>query len=82
MHAENDYPLWFDETMAELIAWFENATLPEQPFQLSPWEKITNPSGYYDALRRDITAGPTGPRARFDAVKSDLQRLKAFCESS
>jgi len=70
-----------EESMSDLVKWFENAKLPNQPFQLSSYENITDPSAYYDTLRRDIAAGPSGPRAKFDVVKSDLQRLKTFCEN-
>lgn len=66
--------------MSDLIKWFENAELPDQPFQLSSCENIIDPSGYYDALRRDIAEGSKCPRGRFDTVKGDLARLKAFCE--
>jgi len=69
-----------EESMADLIKWFENANLPDQPFQLSCWENIATPAAYYEALHRDIAAGSNSPRVRYDVVKSDLQRLKAFCE--
>jgi len=69
-----------EESMSDLVKWFENAKLADQPFQLISWENITNPSAYYEALHRDIAAGSNSPRARYDVLKSDLQRLKAFCE--
>jgi len=69
-----------ESAMSDLIKWFENAKLPDQPFQLSSWGNITTPAAYYEALHRDIAAGSNSPRARYDVVKSDLQRLKAFCE--
>jgi len=70
----------WDESMAGLIQWFSNATLPEQPFSVSPYEHILCPEKYYEAMRRDIAAGPRGARSRYGVLQSDLQRLKDYCE--
>ncbi len=70
----------WNETMKELIGWFEAASLPEEPFSINSYEHILQPATYYIALRRDIEAGPSGPRARFGALQGDLQRLRDYCE--
>ncbi len=69
------------EPMAGLVKWFLNAQLPEEPFTLSPYERILQPSQYYIALRRDIESGLKGPRSIYGALEDDLQRLKAYCEA-
>jgi len=76
---DHDNGKW-DEPMAELIRWFLNYDLPEQPFSISPYEQVLHPARYYEALKRDIEAGPKCPRARYGALQSDLQRLKVYCE--
>lgn len=69
-------PEW-STPMGDLVNWFLNSRLPEEPFSLSPYEKALHPDKYYMALRLDIEAGPQGPRAR--ALAHDLRRLKNFC---
>jgi len=69
------------ESMAKLLEWFINARdLPEQPFSLCSYERIPNPEKYYEGHKRDIDAGPKGPRSRYGAIQSDLRRLKESCE--
>jgi len=75
----NPADVW-PEPMVCLVQWFLNATLPEEPFSPSGYEHILHPATYYESLRRDIEAGPKGPRSRYGALQDDLQRLKAYCE--
>jgi len=70
----------WNESMVALIRWFLNATLPGQPFSPSGYEHVLHPEKYYGALKRDIEAGPRGPRSRCGVLQSDLQSLKAYCE--
>lgn len=66
--------------MLELIRWFESADLPMQPFAVNDFENILDPAKYYEVLKREIAAGPRGPRLKYGVLQSDLQRLKAYCE--
>jgi hypothetical protein len=69
------------EPMTSLVYWFANTKdLPAQPFELSSYETIFHPVRYYEALRRDIEAGPKGPRSRYGVLQGDLQRLKFYCD--
>lgn len=70
----------WNEPMIGLIRWFLNAKLPGRPFELTPYETIRWPAKYYECLRRDISAGPKGPRSRYGALQAGLQRLKMYCE--
>ena len=65
---------WDSET-AELIRWFSGAEPPTKPFELSKGVTVANPAHFWEALRRDIAAGPRGPRARYGALQQDLRRL-------
>ena len=67
--------IW-DREMLDLIAWFENARLPETAFDLYPWAKVTCPEKFYHGLRIDILAGPKGARARWGALQKNLRRLR------
>lgn len=64
--------------MARLIAWFETAVPPAQPFRLSQREIIANPEGAFAALRREIGLGPTSIRARRGVLEIKLQQLEAI----
>ena len=75
----NPADVW-PKPMRSLIHWFLNADLPKEPFSPSAYEHILHPATYYESLKRDIEAGPRGPRARYGALQGDLQRLKAYCE--
>ncbi len=70
-------PSWDSETAA-LVEWFERTPAPAQPFQLSPGVFVARPNHFWEALRRDIAAGPNGPRARYGALQEDLRRLAAL----
>jgi len=71
----------WDESTTELIKWFLNANLlPQQSFSPAGFENILNPEKYYEYLKRDIEAGPKGPRSRYGALRGDLERLKTYCE--
>ncbi len=67
-------PSWDSETAA-LVEWFERTPAPAQPFRLAPGVFVARPAHFWEALRRDIAAGPNGPRARYGALQSDLRRL-------
>ncbi len=70
-------PSWDSETAA-LVEWFERTPAPTQPFQLSPGVFVARPAHFWEALRRDIAAGPSGPRAKYGALQQDLRRLAAL----
>jgi len=70
----------WDRDTAEMIERFHRADqdgrLPTDPF---PWRwpgsRVDDPAQFYDSLRQAITAGPTGTRAAFGALASDLAAL-------
>jgi len=48
---------------------------PREPFPLSPFERVLSPDKYFEALRKDVEAGPKWPRAKTGALRDDLLRL-------
>ncbi len=73
--ARNTQP-WSSE-MQELIAWFETASCPEEPFYLQPHMRVMDPAKFFESLWREIDAGPRGVRARMGTLQSDLRALRA-----
>ncbi len=71
---------WDTETAA-LVEWFERTPAPAQPFQLSPGVFVARPAHFWEALRRDIAAGPNGPRTVYGSLQKDLRRLAALFQS-
>ena len=65
---------WDAET-ANLIMWFETTEPPARPFELSRGVVVANPARWWEALRRDIAAGPGVGRAYTGALQQDLRRL-------
>ena len=47
-----------------------------RPVQLSQAETVVDMTLFVQGLRRDLEAGPGGPRARYGALKADLKALK------
>ena len=68
---------WDAETTA-LIEWFNGTEPPSGPFELCRGVTVANPKRFWEALRRDLGAGPNGPRARYGALQQDLWRLAAL----
>ncbi len=68
---------WDSET-AELIRRFLNTHPPTEPFELSKGVTVIKPALWWTVLRRDIAAGPNGPRAHYGSLKEDLRRLAAL----
>jgi hypothetical protein len=58
-----------------LIEWFRTAPTQEAPFHTNGHTKVIDAGLFYKALRRDILAGPRGPRARTGALQDDLREL-------
>jgi len=73
----NAKELWPPEVQA-LINWFQIQAPPAESFYLEPHMRVLDPSKFFDALRHEIKAGPTGPRARMGTLQSDLRKLKAY----
>lgn len=65
---------WKAET-AIIIEWFMNAVPPSEPFDLYPHVKVIHPRRFWDAIRRDIAAGPGVVRAETGALQKDIRRL-------
>ena len=59
-----------------LIDWFLTMNPPVEPFHLEPHRRIVNPSKFFAALRKDIEAGPDGPRGKYGALIQDLIAMK------
>lgn len=64
--------------LAELVAWFQanRERLPRKPFRLTPWAFVREPERFYQSIERDVTRGPSGPRARFGGLHADLLALR------
>jgi len=62
--------------MRPLIDFLEFAApeLVAAPFHFKPGEFVIEPAGFLAALRRDVAAGPDGPRA--GPLQADLERLR------
>ncbi len=65
----------WDAEMLTLIRWFLGTRPPAGPFELCRGVTVLKPALWWTATRRDIAAGPNGPRARYGALQQDLQRL-------
>ncbi len=65
----------WDAEMLTLIRWFLGTHPPTEPFELSKGVTIIRPALWWTATRRDIAAGPGGPRAHYGALQQDLRRL-------
>ena len=65
-----------DPATEELIRWFSDnrERLPTEPYRLTPWQNIVNPTRFYQALSRDIDAYPDGPRSH--VIGEDLRSLR------
>ncbi len=63
--------------MLTLIGWFLGTHPPVGPFELCRGVTILRPALWWTATRRDIAAGPGGPRARTGALREDLLKLAA-----
>jgi hypothetical protein len=70
-----------DDESTELIAWLHAASLPTEPFDLSPGAKVAIPDKFYLGLRDALTQGPGGSRWRRDALR-DAGRLKQIVDAS
>jgi len=66
------------EEMTRLLARIERWGLSDVmiPFELHPGESVVDMEKFLEALRRDIDAGPQGPRARTGALQADVRELK------
>ena len=65
---------WTGET-AEHAKWFLPSEAPTEPFQLKPGVTVARPALYWQRLRNDVLAGPSGPRAFYGAIQDDLACL-------
>ena len=74
---EVERPGW-DEDTAALARWFLTAVPPAEPFDLCRGVTILDPARWWQSIRADIAAGPTGPRARYGALQGDLRKLNAL----
>ncbi len=65
----------WDEETAALITWFMRTPPPAHPFDLCRGVTVARPAVYWEAVRRDIAAGPGVVRANTGVLQNDLQRL-------
>ena len=59
-----------------LIDWFMELDTPTEPFYLEDHRHIVDPVKFFQYLRKDIEAGPDGPRGRYGALIQDLIATK------
>ena len=66
------------EEMTRLLARIERWGLSDVmiPFELHPGESVVDMDLFVKGLRRDIEAGPRGPRSRYGALQADLRALR------
>lgn len=65
-----------------LIGWFLKLEPREiAPFYLEPHLHVTDPVKFCAALRREVLAGPTGPRGKHGALLEDVRKLKELVEN-
>jgi hypothetical protein len=69
--------------LSRLIAWFQTkrGELPQEPFPLGPGCRVVRPNRFYQALDRDIAAGPAGVRARY-GLQADLADMWNLIEGA
>ena len=72
---------WDAET-ARRIEWFMHTEPPSEPFQLYDHVTIIAPARWWQAIRRDIAAGPGVARAMYGALQNDLKRLSELFDGS
>jgi len=67
--------------LSELIEWFQanRDRLPQEPFLLRLGCRVVRPHRFYQAIDRDIAAGPAGARARY-GLPNDLSDLRNLIE--
>tara|TARA_B100000315_G_scaffold246118_1_gene273035 strand:+ start:780 stop:1142 length:363 start_codon:yes stop_codon:yes gene_type:complete len=61
-----------------IIEWFADLPAPASSFQLHKGVSITDPVAFWQSIKREIAAGPGGPRITYGALQSDLRRLSAL----
>ena len=74
-------PSGWDPETRHLIEWFGRTPAPAQPFQLCPGVFVARPGHFWEALRRDIAAGPDSPRTVYGSLQKDLRRLAELMNS-
>jgi hypothetical protein len=62
------------QSLAELTSWFLGADLPAEPFDLTPWRRVTDPALFFRTLREDV-ARPAGPHVHRGKVLANLRLL-------
>ena len=62
--------------LADFVLLLVPGDLPAPPFLITPAVQIVSRERFLNWLKADIYRGPTGPRARWGALQSDLQRLR------
>jgi len=74
----------WDLESAPLIKWFTEKgqhLIPDEPFQLSPWQKIVDPRLFKEAIFFGISVGPDKVGLRHGTFADDLKRLKELFDT-
>jgi hypothetical protein len=74
-HRLNEAADSWPSDIQSLIDWFLTLVPPPEPFYLADHIKVIDPIKFFEKLRSEIEAGPTGPRARLGTLQSDLRAL-------
>ncbi|MDA1055008.1 MAG: hypothetical protein O3C40_31685 [Planctomycetota bacterium] len=61
--------------MADFALLLSVDDLPAAPFDFGPAETVVDAAKFLYWLRADVRRGPSGPRAMYGALQSDLRRL-------
>ena len=72
--AHAPHSTWTGEA-AERAEWFLSSEPPTEPFKLKQAVTVARPGPFWQHLRREVLAGPDGPRGRTGAVQDDLRCL-------
>lgn len=63
------------EALGDFVLLLSVDDLPAAPFDFGPAETVVDAAKFLYWLQADVRRGPSGPRARYGALQSDLRRL-------
>jgi hypothetical protein len=77
-HESAPVPIEWPAAAADFCLLLAPDDLPLVPFKLNAWTEVRDAGKMLQALRGDIAAGSSGPRAFYGALQVDLPVLQRF----